>query len=434
MKVLLTSGIACATAASALTAGFLAGPGSQISRAASHVDAPRLIADPQMDGSDLYAHTCPDDPASVCIVADYTPAQHGAGRPFADDARYEIHIDQNGDGVADLTYRWTFEQADARDSQHYTLEEITGTGKPRTLVLSGVAPLSRYGAAEARAAAVEHLPGGGRTMAFKAADPFFSNSNIVGLALTGTTLVPPIDLIQALNGNVNALALQIPKSHLALKGDPARNPVIGVSTTAGRRTMTLNGAPETYPQMSRMGNPSVDLVTFFSMGEQINSMSPSQIARNRSFANFINDPGAPKLIAGQHYGFEVPQAPRKDLWQIYLAGIARSTGPIQRDLNSPTLNRDADPKQIVPADELRLNMTTPPTKNPSRFGLLEDDPQGFPNGRRIGDDVQTTAVRMLMGEPATDGAPTLVMGQNDKVTGPKEPVTRQFPYLALPHA
>ncbi|MBO2449638.1 DUF4331 domain-containing protein [Actinomadura barringtoniae] len=434
MKVLLTSTIACATAASALTAGLLAGPGIEISQASSHVDAPRLIADPQMDGSDLYAHTCPDDPASVCLIADYTPAQHGAGRPFADDARYEIHIDQNGDGAPDLTYRWTFEKPDARDAQHYTLEEIPKGAKPRTLITNAVAPLSRYGAAEARAAAVEHLPGGGRTLAFKAADPFFSNSNIVGLALTGTTLVPPIDLIQALNGNVNALALQIPKSHLALKGDPTRNPVIGVSTTAARRTMTLDKSPETYPQMSRLGNPSVDVLTFFSMGEQINSMSASQIARDHAFAKFVTEPGAPKLIAGQHYGFEVPQTPRKDLWQTYLTGIAKSTGPIQRDLNSPTLNRDADPDQIVPADELRLNMTTPPTPSPNRFGLLENDPQGFPNGRRINDDIQTSLVRMLMGEPLTDGAPSLVMGQNNQVTGPKEPVTRQFPYLAVPHA
>lgn len=428
MKCRIEVVAAMAATAALLATGLLAGPTAGTSTAASHVDSPRLILDPQMDGSDLYAFVCPDNTDLVCIVTNYAPIQQGPGVPFASDARYEVHVDQDGTGTADITYRWTFDRAQG-EAQPYTLEELRPGRPSRTLVAGGTAPLSDSGVDQQRAAAVVALPGGGRTLAAKAADSFFSNSKIVGMALTGTPLIPTIDLIKVLNGNVNAMVLQLPKKALALNGDVARNPVVGLWATAGRKS--LDGSK--YPQMSRLGNPSVDIVTFFSMGEQFNTMAPTEDRSNARLTDFFRDPGGPRLIKLHNWFVKVPPAPREDMWQIYFTGIGKGNGPIQGDLNTHTLNQDVDASKIIAADELRLNLNIKPSVRPNRFGLVEDDRSGFPNGRRLGDDIHATLVRMLMGEPAGVGSPSLLVEQYDKVTGPTAPVTSTFPYIAQPH-
>ncbi|GAA1014236.1 hypothetical protein Aple_041610 [Acrocarpospora pleiomorpha] len=422
-KLALPAVVATATVG-AMTWGVLAGPSTGTSTAASHVDAPRLVLDPQMDGSDLYAFVCPDSPDMVCFVTNYAPIQQFSGRGFATDARYEIHIDQRGTGTPDLTYRWTF-GTQVGESQPYKLDEIRPGEPVKTLVSNGVVPLAATG--EGRPAAIVDLPGGGRTLAAKAADSFFSNAKMVGLAMTGSPVIPPIDLIKVLNGNVNAMVLQVPKATLALKGDVTRNPVIGIWATAARR-----GLDGRYPQMSRMGNPALDVVTMFTMGETYNSMAPIEDRYNTRLTNFVLNPIGPRLIKASNWSVKVPPAPRRDLWQIFFTGVAKSTGPIRDDLNAHVLNKDVDPAAVIPSDQLRLNMSIPPSSHPNRFGLVEDDPQGYPNGRRLGDDAHATLVRMLMGEPAGPGSPSLIIA-NEKVTAPTAAVSPAFPYLAPPH-
>ncbi|MFI6322896.1 DUF4331 domain-containing protein [Nonomuraea sp. NPDC050556] len=411
-----------------VTSGLLAGPTTGMGTAASHVDAPRLILDPQMDGSDLYAFVCPEDAEMVCIVTDYAPAQQGSGTPFATDARYEVHVDQHGTGTADLTYRWTF-GAPVGAAQPYKLEELRPGQKTKTLVANGTAPLARTGVGPVRAQAVAALPGGGRTLAAKAADSFFTNGKVVGMALTGNALIPNIDLIVALNGNVNAMVLMVPKKSLALGGDVARNPVVGIWATAGRKA--LDG--DSYPQLSRMGNPATDVMTLFSMGEQYNRMKPTEDRGNARFTGFFTNPVAPRLIKAQNWGVKLPATPRADLWQVYMTGIGGNNGPIEGDLNAHTLNRDIDPARVIPCDELRINLGIAPSVRPNRFGLVEDDRQGFPNGRRIGDDIHGTTLRMLLGEPAGAGNPSVIVEQLDKVTRPAVDVSPTFPFLATPH-
>lgn len=418
-----------------LAVGVLAGPSGGVGEASSHVDAPHLIADPQMDSSDMFAHLCPDDPSMVCFVTDYTPAQYGDGHAFAHDARYELHVDQRGTGTPDITYRWTFQPLKNKVEQSYTLEELR-PGKPaKTLVADAPVALSRKGSKEERARATRSLPGGaGRTVAARAADPFFSNAKVVGMSLTGLGIIPPIDLIEALNGDVNALVLQVPVKDLALRGDVARNPVIGIWSTASRRTMSVKaGAGNDYRQLARLGSPAVDVLTFFTMGDRLNTTRPSDDRADKPFVDFIRDPGGPKLISLLNFGVKAPPTPRLDLEQVYLSGIAKATGPIQDDLNAQVLNKDADPAAIIRADELRLNMAVPPARDPNRFGLLDGDPQGYPNGRRLGDDIHSIQLRMLLGEPAGVGARHVVDSQAKTITGPKEPVSGQFPYLPAPH-
>jgi hypothetical protein len=111
----------------------------------------------------------------------------------------------------------------------------------------------------------------------------------------------------------------------------------------------------------------------------------------------VTDPELPKLLEAI-YGVPAPEGPRNDLVEIFLTGIAKgaptldgSPAPIQADLNSHVLNVDKD--QIQPAEMLRLNTSIKPAEKADRLGVLAGDLQGFPNGRRLGDDVSTSRSR-----------------------------------------
>src|SRR6516165_539155 len=81
----------------------------------SHREAPAISKDPVADNTDTYAFVSPDDPGTVTIIANYLPLQAPFGGPnffeFGDDVRYGIHIDNNGDGYADVTYEFAFHTA-----------------------------------------------------------------------------------------------------------------------------------------------------------------------------------------------------------------------------------------------------------------------------------------------------------------------------------
>ena len=79
----------------------------------SHREAPEISKDPVADSTDLYAFVSPDQPNTVTLIANYIPLQEPSGGPnfyeFGDDVLYEIHVDNNGDGMADVTYQFRFE-------------------------------------------------------------------------------------------------------------------------------------------------------------------------------------------------------------------------------------------------------------------------------------------------------------------------------------
>ena len=78
----------------------------------SHREAPEISKDPVADSTDVYAFVSPDQPDTVTLIANYIPLQGPAGGPnfyeFGDDVLYEIHIDNNGDGQADISYQFRF--------------------------------------------------------------------------------------------------------------------------------------------------------------------------------------------------------------------------------------------------------------------------------------------------------------------------------------
>src|SRR5580658_5295129 len=79
----------------------------------SHREAPETSKDPVADSTDVYAFVSPDSPKTVTLIANYIPLQGPAGGPnfyeFGDDVLYEIHIDNSGDGRADISYQFRFE-------------------------------------------------------------------------------------------------------------------------------------------------------------------------------------------------------------------------------------------------------------------------------------------------------------------------------------
>ncbi|HEV8099461.1 MAG TPA: DUF4331 family protein, partial [Gaiellaceae bacterium] len=81
-------------------------PGPSAAKASSHSEAPLISQDPRADNTDLYAFVSPDDTSTVTIIANYIPLEAPASGPnfysFDDSALYQIGIDQNGDGQADI--------------------------------------------------------------------------------------------------------------------------------------------------------------------------------------------------------------------------------------------------------------------------------------------------------------------------------------------
>src|SRR5438094_7529993 len=80
--------------------------------ASSHREAPLISQDPTADNTDLYAFVSPDRPDTVTIIANYIPLEEPAGGPnfnqFSDDVRYEVNVDNDGDGHEDISYRFRF--------------------------------------------------------------------------------------------------------------------------------------------------------------------------------------------------------------------------------------------------------------------------------------------------------------------------------------
>ena len=77
-----------------------------------HREAPEIAKDPVADSTDVYAFVSPDKPGTVTLIANYIPLQGPAGGPnfyeFGDDVLYEIHVDNNGDGRADVSFQFRF--------------------------------------------------------------------------------------------------------------------------------------------------------------------------------------------------------------------------------------------------------------------------------------------------------------------------------------
>jgi hypothetical protein len=457
---------ALALVSALLAAMVISAPGLRGHEAAasSHREAPLIAADPQHDNTDVYAFVSPDKPDTVTFVANWIPFEEPNGGPnfypFAAGSHYDINIDNSGKGTPDIIYRWTFSNQDNRGStflynngpvsslgdphllfrQTYTLQEIKG-GQTTTLVSNGVAAPSFTGKASMpdyaslRNQAISTFDGGqARTLAGQAAEPFFLDLRVFDL-LYGANLQEAGHNTTA-GYNVNTIALQVPTSDVALNGDRGANPVIGVWSSTSKRSIKLTPGHATptgdFVQVSRLGNPLInEVIVPAGLKDAFNALPPSQDHTIPAIVNRVKDPEVPKLVQSI-YGIPAPAAPRNDLVETFLTGICKACGPIQVDLNSQKMNRDVDAGSFVPAEELRLNTSIPPTANPNRLGVLAGDLAGFPNGRRLTDDVVDIEVQQLEG--AGVGQLVIALAGGDGVNAAANPFGSSFPYLALPNS
>lgn len=489
----------------ALAVGGLGLLGGTASNASSHREAPQIASDPQADNTDTYAFVSPDNTKTVTLLANWIPFQDPNGGPnfypWATDARYNIKVDNDGDGVEDITYQWKFHNDDERGNktflynngpvtslkdanllfkQKYTLTKIMNSGS-KVLIKNGIsapsftgkAGMPDYGKLRSKATrGFDKGAGKGKTYAGAADDAFALDLRVFDLLYGANLKEAGQDSLKGYN--VNTLAIQIPKGALALKGNAKRNPVIGVWSTTDRRTENVSTnsvgpastgndesqescntvslasacpfgstnnsvegtgastADEGWTQVSRLGNPLInEVISAAGMKDRFNRSKPADDANWPALVNRILKPEVPKLIEGI-YGLKAPKTPRTDLLQIFGTGIAKSTGPIKADLNAHVLNKDADKDDIVPAEELRLNMNVPVTKSPNRLGVLAGDFQGFPNGRRLTDDVVDIEVQALEGAAKT-GKIVMALAAGDGVNENNKSFTAKFPYIARPN-
>jgi hypothetical protein len=252
----------------------------------------------------------------------------------------------------------------------------------------------------------------------------------VNLGVFDLLSVPPVDnnTPDSTAGlNVHSIAIQVPIAQLTANrrrptGPTDPNAVIGVWSTASRRKFTVRTLGNqddsgNYVQVSRLGHPLVNEVVIpMGVKDTFNAIPPTQDA---AALPFVLDPEVPKLLKAL-FGINSPPAPRNDLVTIFLTGI-------------PGVNR---PPTVRPSEMLRLNTGIPPSSSPNPRGVLGGDLAGFPNGRRVGDDVTDTALRVMAG--ATPLTPAFNTGINaqltDGVTFNDVPYRSNFPYLASPQS
>lgn len=445
----------------------------------SHREAPEISKDPVADSTDFYAFVSPDAPNTVTLIANYIPLEAPDGGPnfyeFGEDVLYSIYVDNNGDTLPEITYQFRFQTQVANPDtflyntgtissltdpnwnrrQTYSVTKVDAHGNATTLATGltcppcNIGPLSTPSYNALAMAAVHTLPSGETVFAGQRREGFyvdlgavfdladlrpFQQLHVNPVASTGGTGVDSTKFV-----NVHSIAIKVPKSSLTSDGSSPSSvtdakSVIGTWTSASRqviRLLEVGGAREVGPwtQVSRLGQPLInEAVIPMGYKDIWNSTQPKDDAQ---FLQFYQQPELAKLLPVLYPGV-FPNlagltAARADLVAILLTGIPSGIVPGFQNFTGPK-----------PADMLRLNMAIPPnTSNPNAGGLVAGDPAGYPNGRRVFDDVFTIELRAIAGvtyplvNPSykPDGAASLV---TDGLTPGSDRYQSSFPYLGVP--
>ncbi|HLG70185.1 MAG TPA: DUF4331 domain-containing protein [Chloroflexota bacterium] len=439
----------------------------------SHREAPEISKDPVADSTDLYAFVSPDKPDTVTIIANYIPLEDPAGGPnffrFGDDVLYEIHISNSGDAKSDITYQFTFTTQITNPNtflyntgpissltdknwnmrQSYSVTKVLRDGSSTVIGSNIPCPPCNIGPRSTpkydalAQAAVVALPSGETVFAGQRADGFFVDlGSIFDLGdlrpLQSLHLIPTPAAASANslhNFNVHSIAIQIPKLALTPDGSMPTDPaspksVIGVWTSASRQKAQVGStAAGPFMQVSRLGNPLInEVVVPMSKKDLWNTLPPDQ---DGQFADAGLHPELaallPILYPGAFPNLKALTAPRQDLAAILFTGIPSGVVPNFQNFTGKTI-----------ADMLRLNMAIPPSANPNNLGLVAGDPAGFPNGRRVQDDVVTVELRAVAGltyplidKTFTPDAAASKVGTG--LDGTDNNFLPSFPYLGVPY-
>jgi hypothetical protein len=465
--------------------------------AANHREAPITALDHKADITDVYAfRSYPAGPVpKVTLILGVDPLLEPANGPtlfpFDPDILYEIKVDNNNDARADVTFQFqfrtefrapglftavagfqdganepggggpvvppqitTFDSAGLNLRQTYTVTmvrngvstpilnaggspffAVPGNAGPRTMDYPALFGLGTY-----------NLKSGASVFAGTTDDAFWidlgaafdtANFRTLGSGVPGV-LTATEDAAQmnfasdTVSGYaVNHIAIEVPVSWLTRTGnvEPPTSPAatIGVWGTTSRRAVTirLSPLPSTnygdWRQVQRMGNPLINEL-IVGIGSK-DRFSMDQPRNDSQFASFFLDPPIARIVEALYGGaLSIPDAPRNDLLPLVtyappIAAPGTPAGPI--------------------ADLLRLNTGVPPTApaSASRLGLLAGDGAGFPNGRRVFDDVTDITLRVGVGgvlaAPFPGYDPNINGRLGDGVNVNDAPYQPTFPYVAF---
>ncbi|QNP42194.1 DUF4331 domain-containing protein [Lysobacter terrestris] len=439
-------------------AGLVAAAGSALG--SSHREAPLITQTPKVDGTDFYLFRSYETGRAgyVTLLANYQPLQAPYGGPnyflMDPEALYAIHIDNDGDAVADISYFFKF---------YNRLKKLTVpvNGVDVAVPLSNIGPFGATAAQEAnrnvdesyvvvgveegRVGAARNLGSGdylfkkpfdnigtksianyasyadrhiarigtrcageGRVFVGQRKDGFAVNLGEVFDLVNTNPLGPPDGERNLLDdANVTTIALELPIACLTHSG----NPIIGAWTSA----YTRDGLH--YRQVSRLSAPLVnEVVIGLPDKDRFNASLP---VNDASFAKYVTNPTLPILLQAL-FGVQAPtRYPRTDLIAAFLTGV-------------PGLNK---PASVRPAEMMRLNTSIAPKAAALQqtLGVLAGDTAGFPNGRRPGDDVVDIELRVAMGVllPAAD-APAGQLPYTDGAALKASDFRATFPYLNTP--
>jgi hypothetical protein len=442
----------------------------------SHREAPEISKDPVADSTDVYAFVSPDAPGTVTLIANYIPLEEPAGGPnfyeFGDDVVYDINIDQTGNGLASITYRFRFTTTVTNSEtflyntgpiksltdpnwvrrQTYSVARVTGDNEQ--VLASGlpcppcnIGPRSTPNYAALAASAISTLSSGEKVFAGQRADPFWVDlGSIFDLGdlrpFQNLHLIPTAAStgVNSLAGkNVHSIAIQVPIGRLTGSGSvqkdaTSRDAVIGVWTAASRQKVRIESEGESIGvgpshQVSRLGNPLFNEVLVpMAHKDRWNSIFPFYDAL---YAKYVAHPELAKLLPVLYPGvfpnLAAYTGERKDLEAILLTGIPAGIVPGFQNFTGTHA-----------ADMLRLNVAIPASASPNPSGLVGGDAAGFPNGRRLTDNVVAIELQAIAGVtiPLVDKTFTpdaAASKLTDGTSQPAQTVQATFPYIGTPY-
>src|SRR3954452_16254955 len=404
----------------------------------SHREAPGISSDPVADNTDTYAFVSPDDPSTVTIITNYVPLEGPPGGPnffeFGDDVLYSIHIDNDGDALPEITYQFRFHTTYKNPNsflyntgpiksltdpnwnkrQLYSVSVIHGKGdgkkqdhsqdgKGKVLGSNlacppcNVGPRSTPGYDGLAGAAVHKLPSGETVFAGQRNDGFFVDLGAIfdlgdvrpiqNLHLIPTAAAGAVDPLKTMN--VHSIALKVPIAKLKGSGT-----VLGIWGAASRRKVQIRdgagSSKETGPwvQVSRLGNPLINEV-IIPVGQK-DHWNASDPVGDSAYLSHVKQPELAKLLPvlypGAFPNLQKLTADRAELVAVLMTGIPPGIVPGFQNYTGKT-----------PADMLRLNVAIPPAKTPNALGVVGGDLAGFPNGRRVFDDVVSIELKAVAG-------------------------------------
>jgi len=464
---------------------------------ANHREAPITALDHKADITDFYAFRSYGGDGSpritliLCVDPLLEPGNGPNWFPFDPDILYEIKIDNNQDAVEDIVFQFRFNTDQRLPNLFQVYAGVGANGAtapsnspapvpPGTLIVPPRINDFNDAGLGMRQSYTVTMVKGGDTVKLGADRPLYAvpanvgprtmdysalyNAGIYSLAngikvFAGTTddafwidlggafdtfntsAFPVLSAAQdAANVNiasdtvsgyaVNSIAIEMPVSALTRTGrvEPASSPAatIGAWGTTSRPRITVRRSPlpalnfDGYRQVQRMGNP---LINELLIGTGFKDRFSMDLPKNDSqFASFFLDPALARVVNALTGGaVAIPAPPRTDLLPVVtyappIAAPGTPAGPV--------------------ADLLRLNTGVPPTPPTiaKRLGLLGGDPAGFPNGRRVFDDVTDIALRLVVGgvlaAPFPGFDPNIGGRLGDGVNVNDYPYPTDFPYLA----